>query len=94
MVSLKNVERGKTSGPFTPRLARNALDFALPRRLPYQNRTPEQIEAIKDQIDSRVPLGRTSELDEITAAALLLASDESRHSLGAELVVDCGILQI
>ena len=56
--------------------------------------TPEQVQTIKDQIAARVPLGRIGESDEIAAAALFLASDESRYILGAELVVDGGISQI
>ncbi|MEK6289833.1 MAG: glucose 1-dehydrogenase [Paraburkholderia tropica] len=56
--------------------------------------TPEKVQAIKDQIASRVPLGRIGEPDEIAAAALFLASDESQYILGAELVVDGGISQI
>jgi len=56
--------------------------------------TPEQVQAIKDQIATRVPLGRIGEPDEIAAAVLFLASDESRYILGAELVVDGGISQI
>lgn len=56
--------------------------------------TPERVQAIKDQISSHVPLGRIGEPEEIAAAALFLASDESRYILGAELVVDGGISQI
>jgi NAD(P)-dependent dehydrogenase (short-subunit alcohol dehydrogenase family) len=56
--------------------------------------TPEQVQAIKNQIATRVPLGRIGEPDEIAGAALFLASDESRYILGAELVVDGGISQI
>lgn len=57
-------------------------------------RTPEQAQAAKDLIASQVPLGRLGAADEIAAAALFLASDESRYMLGAELVVDGGISQI
>lgn len=56
--------------------------------------TPEQVQTIKDQIAARVPLGRIGEPSEIAAAALFLASDESRYMVGAELVVDGGISQI
>lgn len=57
-------------------------------------RTPEQVQTIKDQIATRVPLGRLGDADEIAAAALFLASDDSRYMLGAELVIDGGISQI
>jgi NAD(P)-dependent dehydrogenase (short-subunit alcohol dehydrogenase family) len=57
-------------------------------------RSPEQAQAVKDQIAAQVPLGRLGRADEIAAAALFLASDDSRYILGAELVVDGGISQI
>jgi NAD(P)-dependent dehydrogenase (short-subunit alcohol dehydrogenase family) len=41
-----------------------------------------------------VPLRRIGKPDEIAAAALFLASGESRYILGAEPVVDGGISQI
>jgi NAD(P)-dependent dehydrogenase (short-subunit alcohol dehydrogenase family) len=59
-----------------------------------RHRTPEQVVAFKEQMAAQVPLGRMGEADDIAAAALFLASDESRYVLGAELVVDGGISQI
>lgn len=56
--------------------------------------SPEDVQAIKDQIAARVPLGRIGDAEEIAAAALFLASDDSRYMLGSELVVDGGISQI
>lgn len=56
--------------------------------------TPEQVQAIRDEIASRVPLGRIGKPDEIAEAVLFLASGESRYILGAELVVDGGISQL
>jgi NAD(P)-dependent dehydrogenase (short-subunit alcohol dehydrogenase family) len=57
-------------------------------------RTLEQVQAFKDEIAARVPVGRIGEPEEIAPAALFLAGNESRHVLGAELVVNGGISQI
>ena len=46
------------------------------------------------QLTQRIPLKRFGEADEIAAAAVFLASDESRYMLGAELVVDGGFSQL
>lgn len=46
------------------------------------------------QMIARVPLGRAGESDEIAAAALYFASDESRFTTGTELRVDGGITLI
>lgn len=56
--------------------------------------TPRQIQAVKDAIAARVPLGRIGQAEEIAQAVLFLAGDESRDILGAELVVDGGISQL
>ncbi|MGN6107437.1 MAG: SDR family oxidoreductase [Kofleriaceae bacterium] len=56
--------------------------------------TPEQVQAAKEKIASRIPVGRLGEADDIAQAALFLASDASRYMLGAELVVDGGFAQL
>jgi NAD(P)-dependent dehydrogenase (short-subunit alcohol dehydrogenase family) len=40
----------------------------------------------------RIPLGRPAAVDEVAAAAVFLASDESRFVTGTSLVVDGGLL--
>ncbi len=52
--------------------------------------TPEQIAGFGEMI-ARVPLGRIGEPDEIAAAALYFASDDSKFTTGAELRIDGGI---
>lgn len=53
-----------------------------------------EVENFKTQFASTVPLGRMGQAEEIAAAVLYLASDESRYILGAELVVDGGCSQL
>ena len=55
--------------------------------------TPEQKEGFAQMI-KRTPLGRPGEPDEIAAAALYFASDDSKFTTGSELRVDGGITAI
>jgi NAD(P)-dependent dehydrogenase (short-subunit alcohol dehydrogenase family) len=52
--------------------------------------TPEQMAGFGEMI-ARVPLGRPGEAEEIAAAALYFASDDSRFTTGTELVIDGGL---
>jgi NAD(P)-dependent dehydrogenase (short-subunit alcohol dehydrogenase family) len=56
--------------------------------------TDEEIEQLKEQAAATTPLGRTGTPDEIAAAVLFLASDESSYVNGVELFVDGGAAQI
>lgn len=49
---------------------------------------------IRETLTSQIPLRRLARVDEIAAAALFLASDESSFVAGAELCVDGGMAQI
>jgi NAD(P)-dependent dehydrogenase (short-subunit alcohol dehydrogenase family) len=56
--------------------------------------SPEQADAIRAQFAAAIPLNRMGRPDEIAAAALFLASDESSFVAGAELSVDGGMAQV
>lgn len=57
---------------------------------PMTTPTPESAELLK-KIAADTPAGRLGEPEEVTSVVLLLASDESRFSTGAEFVVDGGM---
>ncbi len=52
--------------------------------------TPEQMAGFGEMI-ARVPLKRPGEAEEVAAAALYFASNESRFTTGTELVIDGGL---
>jgi NAD(P)-dependent dehydrogenase (short-subunit alcohol dehydrogenase family) len=56
--------------------------------------SPEALEQTALKLASLIPLARMGTADEIAAAALFLASDDSRYMLGAEIVVDGGFSQL
>jgi len=61
---------------------------------PMGDMTLEQAKAMIDGIAAQVPLGRVGQPEEIAAAALYFASDESAFTTGTELFVDGGFTQI
>jgi len=56
--------------------------------------SPEGAEEFRRQATGVVPLGRIGRPEELAAAALFLASDESSFSTGTDLVVDGGMTQL
>ena len=54
----------------------------------------EQAEEFKQYLASQVPLGRLARPEEIAAAVLFLASDQSSFITGSNLYVDGGLNQI
>ena len=55
---------------------------------------PEQVEQAIAHFASQVPLGRRGKPEEIAAAVLFLASDESSYITGVDLAVDGGMAQV
>ncbi len=54
----------------------------------------EQMEAMVKNMTARIPLGRVGQPNEVAAAALFFASDDSTFTTGAELFVDGGMVDI
>jgi NAD(P)-dependent dehydrogenase (short-subunit alcohol dehydrogenase family) len=49
---------------------------------------------VRETLTRLIPLGRLARSEEIAAAALFLASDESSFVTGAEIPVDGGMVQV
>jgi NAD(P)-dependent dehydrogenase (short-subunit alcohol dehydrogenase family) len=56
--------------------------------------TKEAADALREQFKARIPLGRLGRAEEIAAAALFLASDESSFISGIDLPVDGGLVAV
>jgi len=56
--------------------------------------TRAEADEAKKGFSSQTPLGRIGRPEEIAAAALFLASDESSFTTGSEVVVDGGLSQV
>lgn len=59
-----------------------------------QGKTKEEVDALKKLYADWNPMGRIGRADEVAAATLFLASDESSFSTGIDLIVDGGQTQL
>lgn len=56
--------------------------------------TAEQMSGFAESMVTQIPLKRIGHADEVAAAALFFASDESSYTTGAELFVDGGMVDV
>ena len=68
------------------------IDTPILNNLPMS--TKEELDQLKTNLASGVPMGRMGQPDEVAKAALFLASDDSSFVTGIELFVDGGLAQI
>lgn len=74
-----------------PRAIRINVISPGPTDTPLHRNAPEHV---RQWLISKVPLGRPARPDEIAAAAVFLASDESSYVAGVDLSVDGGMAQV
>jgi NAD(P)-dependent dehydrogenase (short-subunit alcohol dehydrogenase family) len=81
----------KDSGIRANTLSPGVVDTPM---LDSQAATPEQATAIRQGYTAYTPMLRLAHPDELAAAALFLASDESSFMTGSDMVVDGGISNV
>jgi len=81
----------KDSGIRANALSPGVVDTPM---LDSQAATPEQAAAIRQGYAAYTPMLRLAHPDELAAAALFLASDESSFMTGSDMVVDGGVSNV
>ncbi|MEO8758864.1 MAG: SDR family oxidoreductase [Devosia sp.] len=82
-LALEYAERGVIVNAISP----GYIDTPLNRKMFAEDPDPEA----RSKVEARQPLKRLGRPDEIAAVAALLASDEARFIVGANIVVDGGV---
>jgi NAD(P)-dependent dehydrogenase (short-subunit alcohol dehydrogenase family) len=80
-------ERGVRVNTLSP----GAIDTPI---LDGQFKTKEEVAGAKKMFAEKTPLGRIGRPEELAAAALFLACDDSSYATGIDLVVDGGMTQV
>ena len=85
---------------FSSELAPRAIRFNVvspgPIETPiwYRERDPETAAQFRNQVAGAVPLGRLGRPEEVAAAVVFLASDESSYIVGTEITIDGGVTEL
>jgi NAD(P)-dependent dehydrogenase (short-subunit alcohol dehydrogenase family) len=81
------VDRGIRVNAISPGPIRSQL-------IPRMGLSPEQEKQVRDGILSQVPMKRFGEPEEIAAAVLFLCSTEASFIIGADLIIDGGMVTL